>query len=171
MKRRFVVGTAMALAAACLTACPGAPRARPVKMGDVDTGPTSIEAVRRQLKGTWQLVSLDVYTADGQKYPAQANGVLTYDEFGNLAIKGRITGGEHIEPADLDLTGRVTIDADQHLLRIGGITAATPDQRRVDPKIDPSHVRSYQFDGDLLKTTTKNADGATTATITWKKVG
>jgi hypothetical protein len=166
-----IVLLAAALAIPCLAGCTGGPRGRPVKMGPVDTGIDSVEAVRRQLKGTWQVVSLDVYTADGQKHAAQAVGTLTYDEFGNLAIKGKITGGDQVEPADLDLSGRVTIDPDNHRLVFGGITADTPDKRRIDPKLDPSKVRYYEFDGDLLKTTTKNASGATTAAITWKKIG
>jgi len=162
---------AAVLALPAATACQKAPRVRPVKMGDVDTGADSVEGVRRRLKGTWEVVSLDVYTADGQKHPAQAKGTLTYDEFGNMAIRGQILGGEQVEKADLDLSGRVTIDPGTHMLRFGGITADTPDQRRLDPKLDLSHVRYYEFDGDLLKTTTKNASGATTATITWKKIG
>jgi hypothetical protein len=171
MRRMHFVLLAAVLAVPSLTACQKAPRVRPVKMGDVDTGGDSMESVRRRLKGTWEVVSLDVYTADGQKHPAQATGTLTYDEFGNMAIKGKILGGDQVEKADLDLSGRVTIDPGKHMLRFGGITADTPDARRVDPKLDPNNVRYYQFDGDLLKTTTKNASGATTATITWKKVG
>jgi hypothetical protein len=159
------------LATPLLAGCPAAPRVRPVEMGPVDTGNGSVESVRRQLKGTWQLVSLDVYTADGQKHTAQATGTLTYDEYGNLAIRGKITGGEKIEKANLNLTGRVTIDPDKKMLRVGGVQAATPDDRRLDPKLDPNKVRYYEFEGELLKTTTKNDAGATTATITWKKVG
>jgi hypothetical protein len=171
MRRMPLLALAAALAVPCLTGCPAAPRARPVEAGPVDTGPGSVEWVRRQLKGTWQLVSLDVYTADGQKHTAQAAGTLTYDEYGNLAIRGKITGGEKIEKANLNLTGRATIDPNTHMLRVGGVKADTPDARRLDPKLDPDHVRYYEFDGELLKTTTKNASGVTTATVTWKKVG
>lgn len=168
--RRMHFALLVAFAVPCLTACPSAPRARPVKMGPVDTGINSVESVRRQLEGTWELVSLDVYSASGEKETAQAKGRLTYDKYGNMAIKGTITSGQHIEKADLNLSGRVTIDPDNHIFRFGGITAATPDDRRVDPKLDPNHVRYYEFEGELLKTTTKNANGVTTATLTWKKV-
>jgi hypothetical protein len=160
----------IALAVPCLTACPAAPRARPVEMGPVDTGINSVEAIRRQLEGTWELVSLDVYSAQGEKQTAQARGRLTYDKYGNMSIKGTIQSGPHIEKADLNLSGRVTIDPNNHIFRFGGITAATPDARRVDPKLDPNHVRYYEFEGELLKTTTKNESGVTTATITWKKI-
>ena len=47
------------------TGCAAAPRERPIKGGDVDTGPGSVEAVRRQLEGTWDLVSLAVTPKGG----------------------------------------------------------------------------------------------------------
>jgi hypothetical protein len=150
-------------------ACTAAPRVRPVKMGDVDTGASSVEAVRRQLKGTWQLVSLDVFSPSGEKTAAQATGQLTCDDYGNLAMKGTITGA-NLDPSALNLTGRMTIDPDLHAIRIGGVSAANADDRRIDPKLDASNVRYYVFEGDLLKTTLKNPSGVTTATATWKKV-
>ncbi len=171
MRRIHVLLIAAAFALPGLTGCTAAPRVRPVKMGPVDTGDNSVEAIRRRLEGTWELVTLDVYSSSGEKETAQAEGRLTYDKFGNMAIQGTIKSGQHIEKADVDLSGRVTIDPDNHIFRFGGITADTPDKRRVDPKLDPSHVRYYEFEGELLKTTTKNANGVTTATLTWKKVG
>jgi outer membrane murein-binding lipoprotein Lpp len=171
MKRTFFPFAAAALALSLLSGCTAAPRVRPVKMGDVDTGADSVEAVRRQLKGTWELVSLELFSASGQKTAAKATGRLTYDDFGNLAIKGAIQEGASLDPAALNLTGRVTIDPVAHTFTVGGVSAATPDDRRIDPKLDTSHVRHYTFEGDLLKTSLKNPSGATTATITWKKIG
>jgi hypothetical protein len=171
MRRIHILLIVATFAMPVLPGCTAAPRVRPVKMGDVDTGDNSVEAVRRRLEGTWELVTLDVYSSSGEKETAKAKGQLTYDKYGNMAIKGTIASGQHVEKADLDLSGRVTIDPDNHIFRFGGITADTPDQRRVDPKLDPANVRYYEFDGALLKTTTKNANGVTTATLTWKKVG
>jgi hypothetical protein len=159
------------LAAPALAGCQAAPRARPVKMGPVDTGLESVEAARRQLKGTWELVSLDVFSPSGERQAAQASGQLTYDEFGNLAMKGTITGGAQIDPSALNLTGRVAIDPVAHTLKITAVDAASTDDRRVDPKLDASKVRYYEFAGDLLKTTVKDASGKTTATATWKRAG
>ena len=165
----FLLAAAVVIAP-CLTGCQAAPRARPVEMGPVDAGINSMESVRRQLEGTWELVSLVVYTG-GEPQPADAKGRLTYDKYGNMSIAATISGGAHIEPAALNLSGRVTIDPGKKMLVFGGITAANADQRRVDPKLDASHVRYYEFDNDLLKTTTKDASGTTTATITWRKAG
>jgi hypothetical protein len=50
------------------------------------------------------------------------------------------------------------------------VTSATPDDRRVDPSIDPKKVRHYEFTGvDELKTTVVDASGKTTASATWKR--
>jgi hypothetical protein len=166
-----LVITAAATTLSLVTGCTAAPRVRPVKMGDVDTGAQSMEAVRQQLKGTWQLVTLEIASPSGAMAPAQANGQLTFDDYGNLAMKGTITGGPNLDPSALNLTGRVAIDPVTHTFRVGGVSAANADDRRVDPKIDPSHVRYYAFEGDLLRTTIKNANGVTTATATWKKTG
>jgi hypothetical protein len=170
MQRIHVRLIAVACALTSVVACTAAPRVRPVKMGDVDTGLNSVESVRRQLKGTWQLMSLDVFSPTGEKTAAQATGQLTFDDYGNLAMKGAITGASNLDPSALNLTGRVTIDPDLHAIRIGGVTAANADDKRIDPKLDATNVRYYAFEGDLLKTTLKNPSGVTTATATWKKV-
>ena len=170
--RRVPLGmVAAALLLLPVFGCTGAPRTRPVKMGDVDTGLTSVESARRQLKGTWELVSLELLSPSGQKTTADAKGRLVYDEYGNLAITGTITGTNTLDPSALNLTGRVTIDPDKKTLTIAGVQAANADAKRVDPKLDPSLVRYYAFEGDLLKTTIKDANGVATAVATWKKTG
>jgi hypothetical protein len=162
----FVLGAVMT---ALLAGCQGGPSQRPVKMGPVDTGLGSVEAVRRQLKGTWELVSLDVFSPSGEKSAAQASGRLTYDEFGNLKMTGTVTGSATMDPSALNLSGRVAIDPDAHTLRITSVTATSTDDKRVDPKLDAAHVRYYSFTNDLLTTTIKNAAGAVTASATWKR--
>jgi hypothetical protein len=170
MRRRLIVAALAALALPVLAACPAGPRAHPVKGGPTDTGHGSVENERRRLKGTWQLEKLEMLSQAGQMFTVQASGTLTYDDFGNLAIKGTITGSTDIDPAALNLTGRAVIDPDAHTLRILDVDAPTPDARRVDPSIDPKHVRHYEFVGlDELKTTVVNAEGKTTATATWKR--
>jgi hypothetical protein len=170
MRRPSFSLAAAALGLSILTGCSAAPRVRPVKAGDVDTGLNSVESVRRQLKGTWELASLDVFSASGAKTSAQATGRLTFDEYGNLAMKGTIAGAPDLDPSVLNLTGRVTIDPELRAIRIGGVSAATADDRRIDPKLDATNTRYYVFEGDLLKTTLKNPAGVTTAMATWKKV-
>ena len=165
----------LVIAAACVLppvfGCKADPRVRPVKMGPVDTGPSSIEAVRRQLKGTWELTALELFSPTGEKIPAQATGRLQYDEYGNIAMQGTIApGGPQIDGSVLNLTGRVAIDPVTGTLRITKVEAASADDKRVDPQLDTANVRYYELTGDVLKTTVKNASGATTATATWKRI-
>jgi hypothetical protein len=170
MRRRLVVLLLAALALPFTAACPAAPRGRPVKAGPTDTGAGSLEDERRRLKGTWQLESLQMLSQTGETLKVQASGVLTYDDYGNLTMKGTVTGSTDIDPSALNIAGRVTIDPDTHTLRILDVTSPTPDARRVDPSIDPKHVRHYEFLGvDELKTTVVNAAGQTTATALWKR--
>jgi hypothetical protein len=144
------------------------PRVRPVKGGDVDTGLNSVEAVRRQLQGTWALVSLEVASPSGPvKVPA--TGQLKYDEYGNLTIDGSVTD-PRIDSGVLKLSGRAVVDPTKHMLRLMDIKGTTTSaEQALDSNIDPAKVRYYEFDGELLKTTVKDASGATTATATWKR--
>jgi hypothetical protein len=157
------------LAVVTLAGCQASPSKRPVELGPVDTGADSVEAARRQLQGTWLLVSLDLYPAGAEKVTAQASGRLNYDEHGNLTMIGSISAGPHVDPSVLNFSGRATIDPRTHTLRLGGISAASADAKRVDPKLDAAHVRHYEFAGDLLTTTIKDAKGVTTASATWKR--
>jgi len=170
MRQRFVVLLLALLALPFAAGCPSAPRVRPVKMGPTDTGAGSVESERRRLKGAWQLESLQMLSQTGQMLTVQAQGVLTYDDYGNLTMKGTVTGSTDIDPSALNISGRAAIDPDKHTIRILDITSATPDDRRVDPSIDPQKVRHYQFVSDNeLKTTVVNAEGKTTAAATWKR--
>lgn len=139
-------------------------------MGPVDTGADSVEAVRRQLRGTWELVSLELFGAAGEKTSAAATGRLAYDEYGNLSMQGTVTGGPQIENSVLNVTGRVTIDPDTRSLRFTVSEPAGGAEIRLDPQLDASRVRYYEFSGDLLTTTLKNSAGATTARATWRMV-
>jgi hypothetical protein len=169
--QRLTLVLLVALAVPLLPACESAPRQRPVKGADVDAGAASMEAARRQLTGTWDLVSLDLFRPSGEKVPAQATGRLKYDEFGNLAMQGSLNGGAEVDPSLLNLTGRVVIDPVLKAFRFQAINARTIDEKRIDPKLDPAHIRYYEFVGvDMLKTTTKTAQGVTTAIATWKRV-
>jgi hypothetical protein len=145
-------------------------KTRPMKAGDVDTGGSSIEAERRRLQGNWELTALQVFSPAGEPLAAQATGRLAYDEYGNLTMRGTVTGGPNVDNSVLNVNGRVVIDPVTHTLRFQSITARSADERRLDPQLDASLVRYYEFDGDLLKTTVKAASGSTTATATWKRV-
>jgi hypothetical protein len=138
-------------------------------MGDVDTGANSLEGVRRQLQGTWDLVTLEVTSPSGPvKVPAK--GRLQYDEYGNMSLTGSVTDASNVDPNVLTISGRVVIDPTKHMFRFASVTGdTTVAEQTLDSNIDPAKVRYYEFVGDLLKTTVKDASGATTATATWKR--
>jgi hypothetical protein len=170
MRRLPFLSLGLLVALMPLAGCESAPRVRPVKMGDVASGGDTVEAIRRQLKGTWDLVSLELVSASGSKAPVQASGRLTYDDYGNMAMRGTIAGGQTIDPSVLNLTGQVAIDPATHSFRFTQIKAGSTDERRVDPTIDATKVRYYEFQGDTLTTTLKDAKGSTTAVAAWKKI-
>ena len=166
-KLSLVVVTASLL---LLGACESSPRQRPVRMGDVDTGTDSMEAVRRRLKGTWNLVSLQLYSASGQPTTADASGRLQYDEYGNMSIQAAVKGAPcGFEPTAVNINGRVAIDPVGHVLNFMDVAARSPDELRIDPKLDASRRRYYEFEGDLLKTTVKSQAGTPVSVATWKK--
>jgi hypothetical protein len=167
----LVVATALALAAGCTqTPGGGAVKTKPMRAGDVDTGPGSLEAERRRLQGTWDLTSLQLLSPSGESIAAQATGRLQYDEFGNLSMRGTITGAPDVDNSILNVSGHIVIDPAAHTLRFVGITAPTNDEKRIDPKLAASLIRYYELTGDQLKTTVKGASGATTAIATWMRV-
>jgi hypothetical protein len=166
----LAIATVLALSSFACWGGASDPRVRPVKMGDVDTGATSMEAVRRQLQGTWELASLEVLSGGSMVPVPSAKGQLTYDEFGNLQMRGTVNDPK-IDSGVLQLSGRAVIDPAKHMLRLMDVKGTTTTaEQALDSTVDPAKVRYYEFVNDLLKTTVKDASGATTATATWKRV-
>ena len=152
-----------------LTACSAAPRQRPIKMGDVDTGTGSVESARRQLEGTWELQSFETYPAAGQKVPQKATAVLTYDAYGNLEIVGRLEQPDQLPGAGaplLSYKGRVVIDAGKQQLRV---VNAQGDVSKLPSEASTQHLRQYAVEGDRLTLSMIDGAGQPTATTTWKK--
>jgi hypothetical protein len=166
----FTIATSLALSLVGCWSSSSAPRVRPVKGADVDTTATSVESVRRQLQGTWDLVTLEVKAANGALVPVPAKGQLIYDEYGNLKIDGSVSDPS-IDSGVIRMSGRAVIDPTKHMLRLMSMTGTTTSaEQALDSTIDPAKVRYYEFVGDTLKTTVKDASGATTAAATWKRI-
>ena len=55
-----------------------------------DTGPGSVEYVRRQLTGAWTLDRFETADAAGQFHPVKASATLTYDQYGNMNVSGNL---------------------------------------------------------------------------------
>jgi hypothetical protein len=166
-----VIRLAVVIAALVATACAAAPRTRPVKGADVDTGPGSLESVRRQLEGRWELVSLEtVPPGGGARVPVAATGTLTYDAFGNLTIDAHTTDrGAPVaarESTLLAFKGRASIDADKRELKLLDLTG------NVDPNevLSPERRRRFELDAQTLRLSSFDADGRVTAIATWRRL-
>jgi hypothetical protein len=159
----------LVLAVGCGWGCAKQGRERPINMGPVDTGPGSVESVRRQLEGTWDLVQLTTYPTAGQPITHGARAVLTYDAYGNLTIDGHLAqAGDTVGAGGplLSFKGRAVLDSDRHQLRL--MDPKGP-QEALPAEVSPDLVRRYEFEGDLLKLSTVDASGQPTASATWKK--
>jgi hypothetical protein len=91
-----------------------------------------------------------------------AKGVLTYDEFGNLALTG--TAGSPI----VEYKGRAVIDVAKQELYLQAIEGRGAVEE-LPKEVDPALRRKYAFEGELLKLSTIDAQGRITATMVWKR--
>jgi len=147
------------------------PRQRPVEMGPVAGGPGSLEAVRKQLEGTWNLVSAEVVSPAGQRTAVKASAVLTYDAYGNLSLKGKYEdpAATAEQNASLNFTGRAVIDTQNKVLRLLDLQQSEGDLAALPADMAARRARAYAFSGDTLTLTVKDASGRVTAVNTWRR--
>jgi len=147
------------------------PRQRPVEGGAVDTGTGSLTAVRKQLEGTWNLVSADVVSPAGARMTIKATAVLTYDAYGNLSIKGDLAdpAATAEQRAALNFTGRAVIDTQRQVLRLLDVKQSEGEFATLPADMAASRERAYAFKGDLLILTIKDSKGRVTAVNTWRQ--
>jgi len=161
-----------ALVLATVSACATSrPRQRPVEGGAVDTSTGSLTAVRKQLEGTWNLVSADVVSPEGARRTIKASAVLTYDAYGNLSIKGELAdpAATAAQQAALNFTGRAVIDTQRQVLRLLDVKQTEGEFATLPADMAASRERAYAFDGDVLTLTVKDSKGRVTAVNTWRK--
>jgi hypothetical protein len=145
-----------------------------VKVGDVDTGPGSLAEVRRQLAGTWALVSYNTYETGAPRALA-ATGELTYDQFSNLTLHGELREPDargNRRPLLLNYTGRAAIDVTKHELQLLDVNSSGADlPRAVADQVDTGFTRRYEFRGSepQLVLTIVGPDGKPTAEAVWQK--
>jgi hypothetical protein len=167
MSGRQLVSSALALALAGIGfACAASPRQRPLNTSPIGD---SLQQVRSQFQGTWELVSLEIHPPEGSAVRVSARGTLVYDEYGNLDINGTITDPAYAKMIDskvLASKGRAVIDATNKQIRLLDVQGNATD---VAPEVSPDKTRRYEFNGNLLTLTSSDANGRVTAVATWKK--
>ena len=153
-----------------LTACAAGPRRTPIKGADVQTGSGSLTAMRQSLEGSWTLVRIEEYEANGTPRPIPAKGTLTYDDFGNLTIDGELTdpaGNQARMP--LTFKGRIVIDAAKGLIYPQDVEGTTEPFAKELAAVSPDKVRKYSIEGNDLTITYLDKAGKPTATTAWKR--
>lgn len=156
-----------------LSGCAASPRQRPISAGPVDTGAGSLESTRRQLAGTWTLTRFEVVNAAGQLTPVRAKAQLTYDDFGNLSIKGvleePLPGQTTIGDAPaLAYSGRATIDTVRKELVLTGATSVEPSPE-VLASIGVDQRRRFELTDTSLTMSAVDAQGRVTSRATYRK--
>lgn len=153
-----------------LAACTASERQRPLGMGDVYTGAGSLESTRRQLQGTWELVSLESSPSPGApRVVIKASGTLEYDEYGNLRIEAHTVDPAAPvaarESALLNFKGRAAIDPVKKELQMLDMTG------NVDPTevLAPERKRRFEIDADTLKLSSIDEKGEAVATSLWRR--
>ena len=168
-----------------MAGCAASPRQRPVSAGDVDTGPNSLTAARKQLEGHWVLVSLNISAEDGRKVEVDATGSLTSDSFGGLNIEFNMTEAGQKALASLGITspnpriatgGQAAINpraqeitfVGNRFTTSGGMDAETA-RRRQNP-FALERIRYYSFDEQgILALATRYDNGKEAVVSRWKK--
>jgi hypothetical protein len=146
-------------------------RVRPVEGGPVASGPGTLESVRKQLEGSWNLVSAEVVSVAGQRSLLKASAVLIYDAFGNLSLKGAYEDPSATaeQTAALNFTGRAVIDTQKQELRLLDLQQSEGEFAALPAEMAARRVRSYVFNGDVLTLTVKDSTGKVTAVTTWRE--
>jgi hypothetical protein len=185
MKRRYEV-IVMVLALAAMSACASAPRERPLPTERIEGGPNSTTAVRKQFEGQWSLVSFKVNAEDGRQADIEATGQLTFDAFGVLDVRYKMSEAGLKRLANLGVTspnptisttGRVVIDTQQHRITYLGDDF---EERALgfDPKLAAARanpfalerIRYYDLRPDgTLTLSTRYESGKDAAVSNWKK--
>ena len=164
-------GAALLVAA---TAWAGTPAQRSTPPAPkADGGPTLKEA-RKFLEGRWSLESFEVRQPGKAPIVLKGEGVLTYDDFGNLRMEIRTdqdaadllrAAGIEIHDGKISTDGRTAIDLQNHTLTyfLQGQPAAG------GGPLAANRPRHWEVSGDLLTLTTRDASGAPLSIGRWRK--
>jgi hypothetical protein len=161
--------------AAAGSGCAAAPRGTPIELAPVDTGPGSLADVRRQLEGSWDLVTLEVRNAAGAMTPTKAQALLTYDAYGNMRVRGKLTeslpdAAAKLASSAVDYSGQIVIDPRRHEFRMTEQQAAEPLDKELQSVLRLSRVRRYELSPDTLKIHVMDEGNAVVATTTFRKI-
>jgi hypothetical protein len=175
-KLRALTRLLLLAALAAVFACGPAPRQRPVKMGDVDTGAGTLTMARKYLEGRWTLESFEVHPPGKEPIQLKGSGDLEYDEFGNLRMEIRAdeasadvlrAAGIDIQDGRISSNGRTVVDLQHKTLTY--VIEGQPAGTGTGP-LAANRRRHWVVEGDMLTLTTKDDAGNPLSVGRWRKV-
>lgn len=134
----------------------------------------SVGAVRQMFVGNYELVNYESFPSAGEVVPRDYVARIMYDAYGNMAAIGmpndlpeldRASGDERVRRG-FAYFGTFEIDTEE-----GTVTHHLIGSPASARSVGEGWVRYYEFDGDLLTLSIKNADGRITGQLTWKRFG
>jgi hypothetical protein len=175
---------AIAAILATTSACGGGAIKKPLSTSPIASGINTVESVRKELEGTWTLVSLVVQDASGKRATPEATGTLVWDAFGNLKIEYRLSesGIKALEAIGVKPQTPVIVTDGRAVInpQDKAIQYVPPDasKRAFDPKLAEARanpfalerLRYYVIGTDgTLTLSTRHDNGQDAAVSRWKK--
>lgn len=130
-----------------------------------------LEQVKQRFRGDWDLVSYVTFPADGDQRDMAYVGTLTYDAFDNMAgigmpvdlpARSAAAGTRLLE--GFAYWGRVEYD-----LAGGRVIHHVEGSPMVPAWVGQDNIRFFEFTGNYLQLSLRNAEGRTTGTLSWRK--
>ena len=125
-----------------------------------------------RLVGDYTLISYVTFPEAGPAVDMSYVGKLSYDSAGNMSGLGMPSDlPEREREADDRLTGgfaywgKVTVDDEKKI-----VVHHVEGSPLMPSWVGGDNVRFYEFEDDLLRLSLKNAEGRTTATLTWRRL-
>ena len=122
--------------------------------------------------GDYTLISYVTFPEAGAAVDMSYVGRLSYDRAGNMSGLGMPSGlPEREREAGGRLTGgfaywgKVTVDDEKKI-----VVHHVEGSPLMPSWVGGDNVRFYEFEDDLLRLSLKNAEGRTTATLTWRRL-
>jgi hypothetical protein len=174
MTRRQLLAALLVTVSLGAAGCAKSERQRPVGLGPVGTGAGSLEFTRRQLMGAWTLSKFEVADSTGKLVPVRAKAQLTYDDFGNLTIKGvllePLPGQTSVTDAPaLAYTGKAMIDTAKQDIVLVGMEASVQPDPAILAKLGMDARRHYEVTDKQLTMTARDAQGHNTSRATYTR--